>query len=586
MIRLIKRYAGVLALFLSVAVSAYQHPSFSKQRDLPDNPGIQPTESAFMDVEGGRIYYEVFGNGFPLILIHDGLAHSVVWDAQAADLAKDYRVIRYDRRGYGRSDKPDGAYSNVEDLDTLVDHLRIERAILIGSSSGGGLAINYALAHPERVEALVLVGAVVDGLGYSFHFMRRAYANYSLDEQFHVENWINDPYAVAPGNEDARSRLGEILHACPWNLSLEKGGLDRRPERPALGRLGEITAPVLIIVGERDIPDVHAHAGAIQAGIRGARCTILDGCGHLCYLERKDAFNETVREFLDRLTVPKGADGMTKRAAMPWSSFERGMIPVDSGALYYEMMGEGEPLVLLHGGLLDHRMWDDQFELLARRFRVIRYDARGNGLSRSPYGGHCDYEDLRVLMDSLHVERAHVMGLSLGGRVAVDFAIEHPERILRVIAVSPGLSGYEFNSDEEQKYVQEIRAAYIDADFDRAAEVFLRAWTIGPHRRPEEVRTDVRERALEWIRQAVYAGMDGGYLIEVDPPAVGRLAEIEAPLLVIVGDKDMPGILTIAGMIEKQVPGARKLVIKDAAHMVHIERPKEFNAAVLDFLGK
>lgn len=584
--RFVKRYSGVFALLLSIAVSARPIPAFSEQQNHLDQTGIEPTQSAFLDLEGGRIFYEVFGDGFPLVLIHDGLAHSVVWDAQVEDLASDYRVIRYDRRGYGRSDQPTGPYSNVADLDTLIDHLGVDRAILIGSSSGGGLAIDYTLAHPEHVDALVLAGAVVDGLGYSFHFMRRAYANYSLDEKVHLDNWINDPYAIAPGNDDARSRLEAILHSFPQNLSLGKGQLARRPERPALGRLAEITVPALLIVGERDIPDVLAHAGAILAGIRGARLIFLDGAGHLPYLEQPYAFNRAVREFFDRLTVPKGADGMARNKTIPWSTFERGFIPVDGGELYYEMMGEGEPLVLLHGGLLDHRMWDDHFNLLAGQYRVIRYDARGNGLARSPYGGHCDYEDLRVLMDSLRVDRAHIMGLSLGGRVAIDFAIEYPERILKVIAVSPGLSGYEFNSDEEQKFLQEIRAAYIDAEFDRAAQVFFSAWTVGPNRQPEDLRPEVSKRIFAWIRQAVYAGMDGGYLVEADPPAVGRLAEVKVPLLVIIGDKDMPGILTIASMIAEQAPGARKTVIKNAAHMVHIEQPQKFNKAVLDFLRK
>jgi 3-oxoadipate enol-lactonase len=551
-----------------------------------DNPGIEPAASGYLALDGGRIFYEVFGKGFPLVFIHDGLAHSVVWDAQVADLAGDYRVVRYDRRGYGRSDKPEKAFSNVADLDTLVQFLKLERIILIGSSAGGGLAIDYTLAHPERVEGLVLVGAVVNGMGYSFHFMRRGYANYSLDAEENLENWINDQYSIVPGNDEARARLEEILRACPNDLDFSRERFSLEPPAPALERLSEIAVPALLVTGEKDIPDVHVHAGAIEAGIRGAHRVIIDGTGHLLYLERPDAFNAAVREFLDRLTVPKGAKEFSKRAEEPWSSFERGFIPVDGGALYYEAMGEGEPLVLLHGGMLDHRMWNDQFAPLAERFRVIRFDARGNGLARSPYGGHCDYEDLRVLMDSLGVERANVIGLSLGGRVAVDFALEHPERVLKVIAVSPGLSGYDFDSEEERHYLEEIRTAFIDADFDRAAETFFRWWSIGPHRQPEDMRPELRARILEWNRQALYMGMDGGYLVEADPPALGRLAEIHVPMLVIVGNQDMPGIIAIADMIEKQVPGARKIVIENAAHMAYLEKPAEFNEAALDFLLK
>lgn len=357
------------------------------------------------------------------------------------------------------------------------------------------------------------------------------------------------------------------------------------PEEPSLARLSEIHVPTLIVTAEHDIPDVHAHAGAIEAGIPGSRRIVLDDAGHLVYIEQPIAFNEAVREFLDLITLPK-SEGVTKRAKEPWSTFERGFVSVGCGELYYETMGEGEPLVLVHGGSMDHRMWDDQFEFFARRFRVIRYDVRGYGLSRSLYGPHRDYEDLGLLLDHLGIERAHLMGLSLGGRIIVDFALEHPDRVMKLIPVAPGLSGYAFNAEPEQKYTEDIHAAFAAADFDRAAEVFLVGWTVGPKRRAEDVDPQFLSRVRALIRENIKPGKDTGYPTEADPPAVKRLSEIKAPTLVVVGDLDMPGILDISHRIEKEVKGSRKIVIKGAGHTVNMEKPEKFNKAVMEFLGR
>ncbi|UCG51198.1 MAG: alpha/beta hydrolase [Candidatus Latescibacterota bacterium] len=571
--------AVIAAAMFGMPVSAGSEPV--SKTTLPE-----PVATGYLELDDGRIFYESFGRGFPLVLIHDGLAHRVIWDKQVRDLATDYHVTRYDRRGYGRSDEPTAAYSNVADLHALIEHLGLKRVVLMGSSSGGGLAIDYTLAHSDRVEALILVGPVVGGLGYSFHFMRRGYANYSPDVKVAVENWIGDRYAVARGNDEARARLAEILRANPRNLSQEKHQFVQLPDRPALGRLSEIAAPTLIVTSDSDVPDVHAHAGAIESGIAGARRVVIDNAGHLPYLEQPQAFNGAVREFLDLLTIPKGEADLAKRAKKPWSNFERGIVPVENGEIYFEVMGEGETIVLAHGGMLDHRMWDDQFELFARDFRVVRYDARGHGLSRSPYGARRDFEDLRVLLDHLGISRTHLIGLSLGGRIAIDFALEHPDRVLKLIPVAPGLSGYDFDADVEQTFFEEIRAAYIEADFDRAAEIFLHAWTVGPRRQPDEVDPQMLARLSRWIREGAKPGKDRGYALPPDPPAIERLGEIKIPTLVVIGDLDMPGILEIAGLIKTNVPGARKIVIKGAAHTVNVERSEEFNKVVLEFLNQ
>jgi pimeloyl-ACP methyl ester carboxylesterase len=247
-------------------------------------------------------------------------------------------------------------------------------------------------------------------------------------------------------------------------------------------------------------------------------------------------------------------------------------------------MGTGEPVVLIHGGAIDHRMWDDQFETLASRYRVIRYDVRGHGLSESPFGTYCNYEDLHVLLVHLEIPRAHLVGLSLGCRIAGDLAIAYPDQVASLVLCSPGLSGYEPNSSEEQECRQKIRAAWGVGDFALAAEEFVRGWTDGPHRSPEEVPKAVREKVLSMATETMRPDRDFGRWTELDPPALERLPEIQAPTLAILGDLDMPGIHDNVRRIGEEVPGAKVEVVSGVAHMVNMERAEEVNRLVSAFL--
>ena len=257
----------------------------------------------YVQVDQGQIYYEMAGEGREtIILIHDGLVHREVWDNQFHFFEETYRVIRYDRRGYGLSAKPQAAYSDIEDLHQLMDTLKVDQAILIGMSSGGGLAINFSLQYPERVTSLVLVGAVVSGFGYTEHFITRG-GRLTLDIYNQPDSLMHyiiedDPYEISQKNSSARDRVRKLLNENPQNMDISRARLQKPLPRPAIDHLNEIQMPTLIIVGEYDIPDVHAHAGALQAGIRGAERIVMPGAGHLVPVERPEAFNQKVQEFL------------------------------------------------------------------------------------------------------------------------------------------------------------------------------------------------------------------------------------------------------------------------------------------------
>ncbi|NIN92858.1 alpha/beta fold hydrolase [bacterium] len=263
-----------------------------------------------------------------------------------------------------------------------------------------------------------------------------------------------------------------------------------------------------------------------------------------------------------------------------------GFIDVGKTKLYYEEMGEGLPLVMIHGGGLNHHMWDDQFEVFAEEHRVIRYDARNHGQSAGIPGDFKHYEDLHELLEQLNIEKAAILGLSLGGRIAIDFAIAYPERISAIILVAPGVSGFELKSEIFKENSKRMDEALRAGNVELGVEYFQRSWTDGPYRTPSQVDSAVREKVKTMALNTVNKWNPESVAKELDPPAVNRLNEIQAPTLVVVGDLDMPGILEIVQMIKENVAGAETFTIADVAHMVNMEKPEDFNKIVLDFLKK
>jgi len=256
----------------------------------------------FAPVAGSKIYYEECGRASAqtVVLLHDGVLDSAVWNDVWPEFCKHFRTIRYDRRGYGRSPAATEGFSESDDLAGLLRHLKVSRAVILGSSHGGEISINFALDHPEIVQQLILVGAVVGGMPYSKHFLERGNALGKPLEKGDVQGAISaamkDKYLIAPGNDAAKKRMAELLSASPQDLTHTSFEIS---PKPALPRLQEIRVPVLLLVGDADIPDVHAHAGAIEAGIPRARRVVLNNVGHLMYLEKPAEFSALVIDFIE-----------------------------------------------------------------------------------------------------------------------------------------------------------------------------------------------------------------------------------------------------------------------------------------------
>ncbi len=250
--------------------------------------------------------------------------------------------------------------------------------------------------------------------------------------------------------------------------------------------------------------------------------------------------------------------------------------------LCYEVVGSGHPLILIHGATLDARMWDDQVEAFSQRYRVVRLDVRGHGQSAPPSGKpYSRSEDLKALLDHLGLAHAHVLGLSMGGSVAIDFALSHPEATRALILVDTGLGGFQ-RSPEFGAWIEAIRATARHSGIQAAREFFLKH----PLFAPALERPGLAARLGRMM--ADYSGwhwVNEDPLRPVDPPAVERLERISAPTLVIVGERDLPDFHAIAEALHRRIPGARKVVMPGVGHLPNMEDPQRFNAIVLEFLA-
>jgi pimeloyl-ACP methyl ester carboxylesterase len=268
-----------------------------------ESPATDKQTSGYLDVGGSKIYYESRGSGPAIVLLHDGLLHAVTWDEVWEPLAARHQVIRYDRRGYGRSELPTASYSATEDLRKLLTHLKVEHAVIVGSSSGGALAIDFAIAHPRMVDGLFLIGPVLHGLPYTASFLERGSRNNEPMQRDDIKavakNWSEDRFLIAGPNEGARRKIYETLVANSEKLKFNDH-FEQSLSPPASKRLSEVRAPTLILAGEADIADVHAHCAAINAGIRESTLEVIKDAGHLIQLEKPGEVAKKIEDFVRR----------------------------------------------------------------------------------------------------------------------------------------------------------------------------------------------------------------------------------------------------------------------------------------------
>ncbi len=256
-----------------------------------------------------RIYSEVAGAGPAVVLVHEGICDSRMWDSQWKTFTREHRVLRCDLRGFGRSPLEAGRYSHARDLIGVIEQHDFERASLVGVSLGGRVVLETTLARPELVEALVLVAPGLPGHDWSAEMRaawdeeEAAFEAGDLDAavEINLRTWVDGPRRSPEDVDPAvRRQVGEMQrHAFELQLPFEESAEEELLVPDMIERLGEITAPTLVVVGEEDVPDMHAIGDRLAAGIPGARRATIAGAAHVPSLERPDEFDELVLGFLE-----------------------------------------------------------------------------------------------------------------------------------------------------------------------------------------------------------------------------------------------------------------------------------------------
>jgi 3-oxoadipate enol-lactonase len=255
---------------------------------------------------------------------------------------------------------------------------------------------------------------------------------------------------------------------------------------------------------------------------------------------------------------------------------------VPGGKLYFEEAGTGPAVLLIHGGFGDRRMWDAQFGTLARDFRVLRYDHRGFGNSTGADSVYSPTDDVIRLLDHLGIVKAHVVGNSVGGSVALDFAVLHPDRTNKVVVVASGANGYPWRPEDVASIVAVFNAAK-DEGADKAAEMWLQNDMIAvasKHPRSADLVTRmVRDNRNIFTLNNWPEG-------RMKPSAYDRLAELLMPVLFVIGEKDVPGVHRVNDASAARIPGSEVFRMPGADHLPHMTHPEEFNRRVAVFLKR
>lgn len=250
-------------------------------------------------------------------------------------------------------------------------------------------------------------------------------------------------------------------------------------------------------------------------------------------------------------------------------------MPRAANGLWYDRTGAGDPVVLLHEGVVDSRSWAPIVPALAERFQVVTYDQRAYGRSDGWHGPYSQVDDLVGLLDELGITGAALVGASRGGRIALDTALSQPSRVTKLALVASGLAGHPINVEVTPEQEARWDAAEADGDLATMAQIDIEVWA--PLGADEELR--------RLFDDNVEASNASDPAVPVEPLAARRLAEIRVPTLVVTGDHDVPGINEIGDVLEREIAGAQRVVIPKADHMIAWRAPEQLSAALIAFLA-
>jgi pimeloyl-ACP methyl ester carboxylesterase len=266
------------------------------------------------------------------------------------------------------------------------------------------------------------------------------------------------------------------------------------------------------------------------------------------------------------------------------AAVQTGFADINGARIYYEVAGEGQPFLMVHAGIADKSMWDDQFDFFAQKYRVVRYDMRGFGQSPPVAGDYQRHEDMRALLDFLNIDHAYLMGCSMGGGACMNFALDYPDRADALIMVGSAPVGFSYEDWSPSPLDEEMEAAYEKGDLERVNELAVQMFVDGKGRTPEQVNPALRKQVSDMNRVALRNEKLLGKDVPLPTLAAKRTGELRLPVLIVTGDLDEDYIARAADFMAANIPGARKIVMPGTAHLPNLEFPKEFNAHVQEFL--
>jgi pimeloyl-ACP methyl ester carboxylesterase len=263
-------------------------------------------KNGFAEINGAKLYFEQAGAGRDLVLIHAAVCDSRMWDGVFEELAKNFRVLRYDMRGYGKSELVKGSFSYHGDVEGLCEYCEIDQTIVIGCSFGSRIALDFALQYPKRLSALVLCGPVVSGMDWSAEMDRFGAAEDAALESgdldtavaLNVKTWVAGVGRTLDEVDSGIAEKVSVMQRNIFELQADVEGISLESlDPPAIGRLGEVTCPTLMIVGEHDLADFHSISETLVEEVSSAEKIVMGGCAHLPSMEKPKEFVSHILNF-------------------------------------------------------------------------------------------------------------------------------------------------------------------------------------------------------------------------------------------------------------------------------------------------
>lgn len=260
----------------------------------------------------------------------------------------------------------------------------------------------------------------------------------------------------------------------------------------------------------------------------------------------------------------------------------RDKVKVSQGELYLEKIGCGEPLILIHAGFSDRRDWEHQVKDFGTNYQTIVYDQRGSGNSSTIETVFSPAEDLKAVMDHLKIEKTHLIGHSIGGSIALDFALQYPEKVLSLVLVASGLNGYSWSKE----YLELMQSVWKTPQPEIMTKSFLSAPFYAIGMRDDNIKSEIEMITLENFRKVLtWKTFDIRDVHWFFPEAKIKLKNLKIPTLVIYGDQDSEDIKNIAHIFIDNIADVKNAIVKDTDHLLNFEKPEELNRLILNFLS-